>query len=460
MFLLVQVICLTPTDANPPIQLSFPPLQFVPPKAERVVLDNGMVVFLLEDDELPLIEISAVIQTGSAFDPPGKIGLASVGAQVMRRGGTESRTPESINQTLEQLAASVETTMRPESGVAEMSSLKKNVSEVLPIFADVLMRPAFRDEYLRLVKQEMTEAIRRRDDNPDATARREWYKLVYGADHPYGWHIESNTIEAITRADLVAWHRNFYGPRNVRLAVAGDFKSDEMLEKLRNVFDGWESSERKSFVIPSVTRVQGPSLHHIHRSINQTRIRLGHLGVQRHNSDRWALIVMDQILGRGFTSRLVRSVRSRKGLAYSVYSFFTEPAEIGVFGMGCQTRADGTVEALTTILDEVRALRETHVTDDELAVAKDGIVNRFVFRFTGPLQIAQQQMMLEYEGYPTDYLETYVGNISSVTKDDVLRVASKYLRPDAMTILVVGDDTQFDRSLRSLGEVHSLELRP
>ena len=452
-----------PTFAKPHEELTFEPITFKPPVPEKRVLSNGMTLYLLEDHELPLFNINGLIQTGNIYDPADKVGLASICAGVMRTGGTMSREPDMLNEALESMAASVEVGMSREYGTVNLSTLAEDIEKGLEIFADVLRNPAFREEKLELRKQQAVEGIRRRNDNPIQLAWRNFSALLYGTDHPFGWYSEIEGIESITVEDLKAFHAKYYQPDNMMLAITGDFDTETLIPKLEKVFAGWESTEIAFPDVPTVDATLEPSVNYIFKDLPQSVMLIGHFGIKRTPDfpDYFALRVMNDILGEGgFTSRLMREVREKHGLAYMVGSimqttYYTNPGEWFAYS---QTRTDKTAEAISLIIDVVKGLRDTPVPEAELQRTKDSLINSFVFGFESSSQIAFQQMMLAYRDFAPDFLETFTDNIAKVTAEDVQAVAQKYLHPEVLTIVAVGNKENFDRPLDEFGEVSEIEI--
>ncbi|MGB2863284.1 MAG: pitrilysin family protein [Sedimentisphaerales bacterium] len=441
--------------------LKYPKLRDIEiPEVEQVTLANGMRLFLLEDHELPLVNMSVRIRTGSIYEPAEKIGLASITGMVMRTGGTTSRTGDELDEMLESIAASVETGIGLNSGSASMSVLKGDVDTGLAILADVLMNPAFREDKIQLAKMQHGSSIARRNDSVGAIAGREFDKLIYGADSVYARHTEYATIGNISRDDLVAFHKKFFGPNNMMLAVWGDFDTKEMVKKIEQAFEGWQKVDLQLPGVPKVTYEFRKTVNVIRKDdVNQSNIYLGHIGGLRNDPDYFALIVMNKILGGGFTSRLFRNVRSREGLAYSVFGIYSANYDYpGEFYVGCQTKSESTVKAIRAMLREVEKMRESEVTDEELALAKDSFLNSFVFNFESKGQIVRRLMTLEYFGYPADFLQKTKANVEKVTKADVLRVARKHLRPDKVQILAVGRPDDFDEPISVLGSVSEIDI--
>lgn len=442
-------------------QLKYPRLNdVVVPEVQRVTLVNGMRLLILEDHELPLISVSGRIRVGSVYEPADKVGLADITGEVMRTGGTTSKTGDELDDELEQIAASVETSIGQDAGYASVSALKGDIDKALGILADVLMHPAFRDDKIELAKMQHRSSIARRNDSPRSIASREFDKLIYGPESVYARHTEYATIDNITRDDLAAFHKRFFGPNNMMLAVWGDFDTREMVARIERAFEGWEKIDLDPPAKPNVDYVWRSTVNLVSRpDLNQSNIYLGHLAGLMSDPDYAALTVMNQVLGGGFTGRLFKNVRSRQGLAYSVFGTYSSRYDHpGVFYMGCQTKSESTVHAIEAIVAEARKMTTEEVTDEELALAKDSYLNSFVFNFDSTAEIISRLMTYDYYGYPPDFLQKTKESIEQVTKADVLRAARAHLRPDAMQILVVGRPEDFDRPLSTLGEVHSIDV--
>jgi zinc protease len=440
--------------------LTFPPLTFTPPQVEQHTLDNGMRIFFVEDHELPVITMYALVKTGGIYEPEDKIGLAIITSEVMRTGGTTTRSADEINETLEYLAASVEVDIEEELGSVELWTLKKNVDTSLEIFADVMMNPAFDQAKVDLAKNQMLEIIRRRNDSPEEIRSREFMRVVYGKMHPLARIPQIDTITAITRDDLVAFHQTYFHPNNVMLAVTGDFEPTEMIQKLNTTFQDWKPAEITFPEVETVAYEFFPSVNLIHKDVEQTNLAIGHLGIKADNPDYPAVRVLDLILGSGgFSSRLFQKVRNEMGLAYSVGSYLgAGTRDYGVFLVFCGTRNDAVHEAIAIILDEITRLTETEVSEEEVQAAKNQYLNSFVFKFATVNDIVQRKMYYEYVGYPSDFLETFRNSVMNVTKTDVFRVAKHYLHPDKMVILAVGNAEEIQDSLSVFGQVHEIVL--
>lgn len=441
-------------------ELKYPPLKEIEiPKVETYTLPNGLRLYLLEDHTWPTISGHALIRTGNLFDPPDKIGLAEATGTVMRTGGTTSKTGDDLDQELESMAADVETGIGETTGDANFFTLQENFDKVLPIYADIVMHPAFREERLDLWKNQTRSSIARRNDEAEQIARREFNNLVYGKDNPYGWQIEFEHVDRIQRADLEQFYRRYFFPGNVMLAVYGDFSMPEMKKKLEAAFKDWNNSGPEGAPpvppFPKVKESQKGGVFLVTKDdVNQTNIRMGHLGGILKDLDYPALEVMADILGGGgFRSRLVQNVRSKLGYAYSVGARWGATYDHpGLFVVAAGTKSDSTVKAAKAMLDEVNRIRQSPVSDDELKTSKESVLNSFVFNFDTKAKTLNRLLVYEYWSYPKDFIFQYKKKLEGVTKQDVLRVAQKYLHPEELTVLAVGKPPDFDQPLAALGK--------
>jgi len=427
---------------------------------ERWEMSNGMVVYFKEDHTLPEFRIRARIRCGNMYDPPEHNGISGLVGTVMRSGGTKRLTPDSLNSALEYIAASIETSIGDESGSASLYCLSKDIELGLELFADVLQNPRFDPDKLDVAKEQIRKSIKSRNDQPSRIVAREFDRRLYG-DHPWGRVLEWETVKPVGQADLIAYHDRCFVPNGIMLGITGDFDTGKIKGWLDKHFSGWPRGSEASPDAPPVDMAYYPGVYFIEKDVNQTSIRFGHLGIKQDNPDRYAISVMNFILGGGsFNSRMTSRVRSDEGLAYSVGSRYeTGDTDYGRFFAYCQTKSSTTLKAMDLMRAEIDRIRSGEVTDDELALAKDSYINRYVFQFTSAGQIVGQLMALEYDDRPRDLLEVYLGHVRAVTKDDVFRVAQDYLHPDKLTYVVVGKKEELDGDLATLGPVTDIELR-
>ncbi len=456
----------TAAPLGDPRTMTFDPVTVTVPEVERVVLENGIIVYLLPDPELPLVTVSALVRTGSIYEPADKVGLAGLTGTVMRTGGTARLTGDQVDEELEFLAAHISMGIGGESGSASLDILKKDFPRGLAIFADMLRAPAFEQAKVELAKRQALEAIRRRPDSPGGITAREFRKLLFGADHPFGRESTTETVSRITRDDLAAFHQQFFAPNALMLGVTGDFEKPAMLDALRGAFGDWKPQTLSLPAIPPVTAPAGPeasrSVNILRRDISQTHLRIGHLSVKEDDPDYFALALLEDILGgNSFTSRLFRDVRSRQGLAYSVGSRLAPGnAGPGVFMLHALTKGPSTYQALSSMLDHMERLRKDPVSNEELQLAKDAFLNSFVFSFANTSLIVGRLMALEYHGLPKDFLQRFRDSVVRLTKEDLLRVARRHLHTDRVIILAIGKDDDFEKPLSTFGRLNVLTLKP
>lgn len=448
-------------DSTDPRQMTFSPVAFNPPEPERVVLKNGIVVYLLEDHELPLVTVSATIRTGGWMDPSDKVGLAGLTGFAMRAGGTQRTGAAALDQELERFAMVLSVSIGVESGVAMLDVMKKDLDQGLAIFADVLRRPAFDPSRVELAKLQARESIRRRNDQPQSIASREFAKLLYGPAHPFARESSLESIARITREDLVSFHAATFHPNGIILGITGDFEKAEVMNRLHALFEDWAPGRVTSMVLPPVESTDGRQVEFVGKPISQTHLRAGHLSLKETDPDYPALVLLNDILGGGsFRSRLFQDVRTKQGLAYSVSSVLRGGIyERGVWGMRTETKTASTKQVVATLVTNLNRLREEPVTDAELREAKDAFVNSFIFSFSSPAGIVSRRLQLEYDGLPKDFLQQLRDKVMKLTKDDLMRVAREQLHPERLKILAVGP-AETGRVLAGFGEVKEIQLEP
>jgi zinc protease len=441
-------------------QIPTPPLPaFHPQQPKRIKLANGMVIFLQEDHELPLVEASARIRGGSRNEPANKVGLVEIFGEVWRIGGTQTQTGDQLDDFLEARAAKVETGGGPDSTSISLNCLKGDFDDVFKAFVDVLQNPEFRAEKLDLAQKQADDAISRRNDEIGGIAARESAKLAYGADNPYAREPEYSTIAAITRQDLLDWHKTYVQPNHIILAIHGDFDVGAMEAKLRAAFEAWH----KGSELPKEDiqyHPAKPGYYLIPKGdVNQSNIHMVALGTTRNNPDYYAISVFNEAFGGGFSSRLFNDIRTKRGLAYEVGggigANFGHP---GILQFVIGTKSQSTIESIQALDENIDNLAKQRITDEEIKQAKDAILNAFIFHLDSPDKVLAERLTYEFYGYPENWLDKYAAEIQKVTAADVNRVAAKYLHRDQLAVLVVGNTKEFDKPLASLGPVNDVDI--
>lgn len=457
---LLNLGCAWGAERANPRSMNFPPLSFTIPKAERVLLKNGTPAYLLQDRELPIVTVTALIRTGSVYDPAAQSGLAQLTGSQLRGGGTTALQPRQLDEELEFMASGVESAFGSDNGMVTMTSLTRNLPRTLELFSDVLFRPRFDEQRFEIARRQALEALRRQNDDPKEVGDRELTKALY-AGHPLGQIPTAATLQAIKRSDLQAFHRRFVRPDNLIITVSGDFDRSQIIHQLnRSVGSVRPVGALALPTIPAVPPNDKPAVLYAAKQVNQSVIRLGHLGITKDDPDLYALRVLDFILGGSFTSRLMIEIRTNRGLAYNVGSHFDVGRRFtGSFMAETETRADATLKVIDLMTGIIKGIRSEPVSEQELKLAKESIINSFLFGFTSPASIVLQQARLEFYGYQPDYLDRYRERIAAVTREDLLRAARRHLRPETFKLVVVGDAKSFDRPLSSIGAVQELVLQ-
>ena len=434
--------------------------EFHPQQPRRIQLKNGIVLFLQEDHELPFVSGSILIPGGSRDEDPSKAGLIGLYGEAWRTSGTAKMDGDAMDDLLEAKAAHIETGGDDDSTAVSWDSLKGDSDQVFSLALDLFLHPKFNQEKLQLAQQQEATGIVRRNDEEGGIAGREAAKLVYGPNGPYTRQPELATIGAVTLADLQAWHDRTIGAKLI-VAISGDFDPAAMEAKLRAAFEGLPPVKP----LPArhdVFSGAAPGVYFINKSdVNQSDIEIVGMGIDRHNPDVPTLAVMNEILGGGFTSRLFQKVRTELGLAYETgggISFgYDHP---GTFNAVALTKSATTVEATKAVLGEIAGLNSRPFTDAELARAKDNILNSFLFKYDTRDKVLAERVRLEFYGYPADYLETYKAALEKVTVTDLTAAAAKYIHPDKLAILVVGNAPEIKPGLDTLnlGPIHPIDI--
>jgi len=429
----------------PPETLRYAPLPFNLPKAERVVLENGIIIYIMENHELPVVNINALVKTGTVHDPEGKAGVAELTAYVMRTGGTKKLNSADVDKQLDFMAASASIGMSLESSQVSFSVLNENLERGLDVLAQILIEPAFEQEKFELARQLKYEELRRLKDDPQKLALREFNRLIYARD-PRGHLPSGKSLSRIERNDLVAFHKNYFIPNNMMFAVSGDMTKEDVLSLFGKYFGIWKAGPMPS-KIPSPSRTPDTGLFVINKEIAQSTIIKGMYTTGKNHPDFYAFTVLDFIVGSGgFSSRIFSFVRNNEGLAYSAGSFYRNKPDYGIFGAYAFTKTASTMKTLTLINSILENVHAGSVTTKEIEWAKKSINNGFVFSFDTPEQVVWQQMNLEYEKLPEDFLLNYRQKIDDVTVMDVNNAAAKYLDHANNVVLILGDSNNFDPS--------------
>lgn len=439
--LLVLMVTSVVAETLPrPDQLEFPPLEIEFPEIARTKLDNGMRLYVKEDDELPLVNITLMIEGGSIHDPVDQTGLAELFAQTLETGGAGDMSPQQLEETLDRLAAQLSVASSSYAYQIDLSVHQQDLDLGLDLLAALLRRPAFDPERLELARARLLEGIHRRNDNPSSIAGRYLARAV-NPGHPFGSEATVATVSGLTRDELLALHQRFFHPSRIWWGVSGAVDASHLKARLEELFGDWQTSPTADVEMPPLPPEPGAQVFVIDRELPQTTVLMGHRGISKDAPDFMALRVANYIFGGGgFNSRLMREIRSNRGLVYSIYS----QVQLGrilpeLFVIGGETRNDTAVEMVVSVTEMLEELVTTGVTDSELELAQNSLVNSFIFAFENTHAVVTQNLRLDYYDYPGDYLQTYQQQIRALTAADIQQAAQNYLHPDRLQIVLVGD---------------------
>ena len=444
-----------------PKDLQFAEQEFAFPHSERVVLSNGMVLHLIQDRTLPIVDATAVFNGGSVFDPAGKEGLASMACGMVRGGGTATLSPEDLDSALDLLAGSIGVGAGAENLSASFSFMSKDLDRGLELFADVLRNPRFDEGRFQQTVAMSLQGLQRAFQSPGGVLGRAFDAAVHPG-HPYGALVTAKSLQSITPDDLRAFHAKWFHPETFVLGIAGDFDRDALVARLEKVFEGWGKSAEPLPKWPAPFERKYAGGHYVvpMAGVTQTNIRMGHWGPPQNSVDRVKFDVMNLILGGGsFWSRMTKVVRTKEGLAYSVWSGLARASRGGTFMSGTETKASSTYRAIGLMKGLIAGMRDEAVSEEELRMAKDSILNGFVQVIESPASLASQYATLEFKEYPEAWLDRYREIVRSVTVADVQAVAREYLRPEGLVLVLVGDPSLFDAAPEELGPAKELPVR-
>jgi zinc protease len=433
--------------------------QFKIPAVKRFRLKNGLRVILSESHKLPLVGSELVVRTGNGANPKEKAGLADLVADMLDE-GTANRDATRIADEIAQLGASLQTNATWDASSVSVLSLTENFDRSLDVWADVLLHPTFAETELERVRENLISTLARRKDSPPMVAGLTLARVLYGEAHPYGWPSTGtpDSVRRIAREDLQAFFQKYYRPNNAVLVVAGDINETEVRAKMERLLGGWKAKPVVASKLPAAPSIDKTRIILVDKpGAPQSSIRVGLVGIERKNPDYYRAMVMNQILG-GVAKRLGSNLRESKGWTYGVASMFEARRAPGPWTAGGEFVAAHTAESIAEIVKELSALRSDEVTDKELRDTKEEIIRAFPARFATANQVAAQMAALAVYDLPDNDWQAFPTKVAAVTAADVRKTAQKYLRPDNLVVVVVGDRAQIESSLRKIGEVELRDL--
>ncbi len=415
------------------------PVKFDIPRPEQTVLDNGLRVIVFEDERLPLVSYRLAFHSGDINDPDGATGMTSAMASMLTE-GTENYTSLQLAEKIELLGAGIGASASDDFTTVSASSLSLYSTEVLGMMAEVVLRPTFPEDELDLYRRNTVEHLKFQRSQPGFLAGEQSARLIYGK-HPYS-KVSPNAadIEKLDRDRLIMFHREAFIPNNAMFIAVGDVKLDEVVDELNDHFSDWQQGTVGWEKFEAPPRRTARSLTIVDRKGSaQSNIVITNLGIKRTDPDYFPLIVMNQVLGAGASSRVFMNLREEKGYTYGAYTRLGTKKLAGDFEATAEVRTSVTGESLKEFFYELNRIRDAHVGDDEIADAKNFLTGVFPIRAETQEGLTNLIVNQHLYGLPDDYLQTYRENVDAVTVDDVKRVAVKHIRPDEMAIVIVGD---------------------
>ncbi len=406
---------------------------------QRFVTPNGLTVLVVEQHALPIVQIQALVKTGSVQDQPEKAGLANLVAGLLDE-GTTTRNATQLAEQIEFVGGALEAKATHDFTTASARVLAKDIELGFELLADIVVHPSFPEPELQRVKKLILGEIIAQRDDPGIVAGKAFGRLVFDG-HPYRWPVNGTeeTLPTISREDVQAFHTREYLPNQTIVAIVGDVTVDRARSLIDAYFGSWQKGPVPERTAATPAAIDKPVVKLIDKELTQTTLVLGHVGISRTNPDFYAVTVMNYILGAGgFSSRLMDSIRDKQGLAYGVMSQFEPRVVPGPFLVSLQTRNATANQALAGVLKELSGMKAGPVTTKELSEAKAYLIGSFPMRFDTTHKLAEVLCQVEFYGLGLDYFTQYPAWIAKVTADDVLRVAKQYLHPDRYALVAVG----------------------
>ncbi|MDH4228745.1 MAG: insulinase family protein [Nitrospirota bacterium] len=456
--LLLATACATTPD---PRHMRFEPVAITEPQIHAVTLDNGLRLYLLPDASLPLVKLYATVGVGLLHTPRETTGMGAMLGRLLRDGGAGAFTPDTLDTDLDARAILLGSGADDETFHVHVNTLSRNLPVALERFADVLRRPRFDADRFQMARGAMMEAVRRRNDTVQQVLRRQFARQLYGDSHPRAWEMDTHTLEAVNREQLVAFHQHYFQPRNTTIGVVGDFEVEPMVAMLRKVFGDWQAGD--ALELPAIPALPDSGPRRVvvtDKEPDQASILVGQVTLDRKDPDYHLLRLAVTILGGdAFTSRLFQEVRSRQGLAYSVSAaLMIGESDRGTFVMSASTGPENAGAVVGSMLDEVHRMAREPVPQAELDAARDIFLNRFVFNSDTPDKVLLRRVYLDRVGLPADEIQRMREAVIRATPEDLRRVVATHLDADRMLVVSVGDAKRLEQQLSGFGPVIVMPL--
>ena len=430
------------------------------PDYKTETLPNGLKVFIIEDDRKPTVTFRLVVRSGSIFDG-GKTGTADFVAGLLNR-GTEKRDAAAFALETDSIGVAVESDSEPDSISVSAAGLTKYTGKILDLFSDAVFHAAFPAEQIAKLQRQTLSALEEEKQQPAKLAGKLTGKVIYG-DHPYGAYLTPDAVQALTRDDLVAFHREHFVPNNATLAVVGDVKAADILAEIKRVFGDWKKGDPKMMKMAAPPELKGLTIHLLDRPGSvQSNIVIAQPGPGRANPDTPELNVLNATLGGGFSGRLFQNLREKHGWTYGAYSSFSMLKHGGAFTASAETRNEVTAPAIAETIKEIARLSDEPVPDAEHALQRQYNVGNYLLSLENSARTAQRVQDIDLFGLPADFYKTYARRMSEATPAQVQALAKKHLSTTDIAIIVVGEAKDVQPALEKIGKVivYDQDLKP
>jgi len=438
----------------PPPPAPMRPVDF--PEFHERTLRNGAKVLIVENHEQPVVSVQLLIGSGAKHDPAGKAGVASFTASLLAK-GTATRTADQIAESIDFVGGSLGATAGDDAISVGASVLTEFLDTALVLMSDIVRNPTFPEDELETERRRALSGLQANLGDPQYLAQRQFLREVYG-EHPYGAMPSPESVRAITRDDLVSFHRTHFKPGNALFVVAGDVRPDDIVQRLERHFGGWSGAAPPKATFPAPQPRSARELVFVHKpGLGQAVFQIGHLLPPATHPDWIALDVAQQILGGGTTGWLFQVLRQEKGYTYGASANFEKQLEPGSIQAWAQVRNEVADSALAEFLRLITKLPEGDFTAADLQTAKDVMTGSFPLQIETPQQVAQQIASARQLGLPNDYVATYRDKVAAITEADVRRAAQAHIHPDRAVVVVVGDATQILDKIEKFGSVRLVD---
>ena len=426
---------------------------------KEVTLSNGLPVLLVPDKKLPYFEMILTVKSGSTSDPNDRPGLSHLTAELLNK-GTKKRGAVELAESFEQLGSSFSASSMVETTIVSGSSLSFHKDKLLKDFSEVLLEPAFDPKEIKLVKAETQSYLRRTVDFPRGMAQVLLQSHLYGS-HPYSKNVLGTEfgVQKITREDIIQFHKDNYTPQNSLLTIVGNF-DHQIVSQLESYLGHWKGGSSSNVTYTSFPNISGRQILLVDKpDLKQTEIRIAHKGIKRSNPDFLSLRIAHQILGHDFGSRLVESIRVKRGLTYSIGSRLTYKKDVGLFVVSTSTRHEKVGETIEETLGAIDKFIKSGVSQEELSVAKTALKANFPRALETAEAFGQTLMRLRFYGVPDSYLTGFYQQVDSVRTSQLNKIIKKYFHAKDVKIIIYGPKSKIMDQVRSLGSIETMDYK-